>query len=50
MSVFDKGSFSKQDKLDRSIRTIRKAWNDGFNVGWKASLDRYIPVDKDEKD
>lgn len=58
MTVFDSGSFSEQEKLERleSRQTkTTKDWKEGFRTGdaygyhrgYKAALERYIPVDKE---
>lgn len=53
MPVFDSGSFSRQDKLERRINRhwkdgYKEGHDDGFHYGYKAALDRYIPVDRDD--
>jgi hypothetical protein len=47
MAVFDKGGFA--DRLKRKPERIKEEksqdWEDGFLVGYKSALERYIKAD-----
>ncbi|MET4173871.1 hypothetical protein ABIB99_004971 [Bradyrhizobium sp. LA6.1] len=57
MAVFDAGNVSVQDKLDfqKLPRSKNKDWDEGFgagqlvgyDLGYSAAVDRYIPVDRE---
>lgn len=49
MAVFDKGGFTeraRQDKLASPAFKPKTDWNEGFDAGYKAALDRYIKVEQ----
>lgn len=65
MSVFDNSGFAARHRQDfRSLHSLTRSvapyttptvsrkdqdWNEGFTEGWKAAVDRYIAIDKEEE-
>jgi hypothetical protein len=52
MAVFDQGSISTRIKSNRKKERlpVSLAWLEGFNQGYGAAADRYLPIERKEKD